>query len=157
MTSNALLADLHAENARLIALLEAHNIEWKLLPEPPPKIDPIEPELSALSTIEKVALFRRLFRGRTDVYSVRWESKATGKSGYSPACANEWRPGVCHKPRIKCSDCSVRQLSVLSDAVIYSHLSGEHTIGVYPLLADDSCYFLAVDFDEADWKEDAQA
>lgn len=157
MTSNELLADLQAENARLIALLESHNIAWRLQPEPPPKVNQIEPELSALSTAAKVALFRRLFRGRTDVYPVRWESKTTGKSGYAPACANEWRPGVCHKPRIKCSDCGVRQLSALSDAVIYSHLSGEHTIGVYPLLADDSCYFLAVDFDEADWKEDAQA
>jgi hypothetical protein len=148
---------LRAENARLIALLEAHNIEWRVPPEPPPNTVSIEPELSALSTIEKVALFRRLFRGRSDVYPVRWESKTTGKSGYAPACANEWRPGICHKPRIKCSDCGVRQLSTLSDAVIYSHLSGEHTIGVYPLQADDSCYFLAVDFDEADWKEDAQA
>jgi superfamily II DNA or RNA helicase len=157
MTDQNTLERLQAENARLIALLEAHNIAWRLPPEPPPKVDPIEPELSALSTASKVTLFRRLFRGRTDVYPVRWESKTTGKSGYSPACANEWRPGVCHKPRIKCSDCGVRQLSVLSDAVIYSHLSGEHTIGVYPLLADDSCYFLAVDFDEADWKEDAQA
>ncbi|WP_426993959.1 TOTE conflict system archaeo-eukaryotic primase domain-containing protein [Methylomonas sp. CM2] len=157
MTSNEFLADLQAENARLIALLEAHNIEWRVPPEPPPNTVSIEPELSALSTIEKVALFRRLFRGRSDVYPVRWESKTTGKSGYAPACANEWRPGICHKPRIKCSDCGVRQLSTLSDAVIYSHLSSEHTIGVYPLLADDSCYFLAVDFDEADWKEDARA
>lgn len=157
MIEQDLLGILKAENARLVELLEAHGIEWRLPPEPPPKVDPIEPELSALSTAAKVALFRRLFRGRTDVYPVRWESKTTGKSGYAPACANEWRPGVCHKPRIKCSDCGVRQLSALSDAVIYSHLSGEHTIGVYPLLADDSCYFLAVDFDEADWKEDAQA
>lgn len=43
------------------------------------------------------------------------------------------------------------------DAVIYQHLTGEHTIGVYPLLEDDTCYFLAVDFDEAEWREDARA
>ena len=152
------LAELQAENARLIALLEKHSIEWRLPPElPAPAAVPIEPEISALSTAEKVAWFRRLFRGRTDVYPVRWESKTTGKSGYSPACANEWRVGVCHKPRIKCSDCGVRQLSALSDTVIYNHLSGEQTIGVYSLLTDDSCYFLAVDFDEEDWKEDALA
>jgi hypothetical protein len=41
--------------------------------------------------------------------------------------------------------------------VIYNHLAGDHTVGVYPLLEDDSCYFLAVDFDEAEWREDAQA
>ena len=104
-----------------------------------------------------MALFRRLFRGRTDVYPVRWESKTTGKSGYAPACANEWRAGVCEKPRIKCGDCGNRSLIPLSDAVIYDHLAGEHTVGVYPLLEDDTCYFLAVDFDEAEWREDARA
>jgi superfamily II DNA or RNA helicase len=50
----------------------------------------------------------------------------------------------------------------LSDAVIYDHLAGKQTVGVYPLLEDDSCYFLAVDFDEAEcesggWQQDAQA
>jgi superfamily II DNA or RNA helicase len=114
-------------------------------------------EPSKLSTGDKVALFRHLFRGRTDIYPIRWESKTTGKSGYSPACANEWRPGVCEKPRIKCGDCGNRLLIPLSDAVIYGHLAGEHTVGVYPLLEDDSCYFVAVDFDEAEWREDARA
>jgi hypothetical protein len=64
---------------------------------------------------------------------------------------------VCEKPRIKCGDCGNRLLIPLSDAVIYNHLAGEHTVGVYPLLEDDSCYFLAVDFDEAEWREDARA
>lgn len=114
-------------------------------------------EPSRFSTAEKVALFRRLFRGRTDVYPVRWESKSTGKAGYAPACANEWRAGVCEKPRIKCADCDKRLLIPLSDSVIYAHLAGKCTIGVYPLLTDDSCHFLAVDFDQAEWKEDALA
>ncbi|MFZ5831765.1 MAG: TOTE conflict system archaeo-eukaryotic primase domain-containing protein [Planctomycetota bacterium] len=149
------LGALRAENARLISLLESHGIEWRL---PPPPVRPApEPELSRLTTGEKVALFRRLFRGRTDVYPVRWESKTTGKTGYSPACANEWLAGVCEKPRIKCGDCGKRLLTPLSDSVIYDHLAGEHTVGVYPLLEDDSCYFLAVDFDEAEWRDDARA
>jgi hypothetical protein len=147
------LTALRAENARLIALLESHGIEWR--PESKPATPPAEP--SRLSTEEKLALFRRLFRGRTDVYPVRWESKTTGRSGYAPACANEWRAGVCEKPRIKCGDCSNRLLIPLSDAVIYNHLAGEHTVGVYPLMEDDSCYFLAVDFDEAEWRDDARA
>lgn len=146
-------AELQAENARLVALLEAHGIEWR--PPSRPATQPAEP--SRLSTEEKLALFRRLFRGRTDVYPVRWESKTSGKSGYAPACANEWRAGVCEKPRIKCGDCSNRLLIPLSDAVIYNHLAGEHTVGVYPLMEDDSCYFLAVDFDEAEWRDDARA
>lgn len=149
------LSALRAENARLIALLEAHGIEWRL-PQPVAVVVQ-EPEPSRLSTADKVALFRRLFRGRTDVYPVRWEGKTSGKSGYAPACANEWRAGVCKKPRIKCGDCSNRLLIPLSDAVIYDHLAGEHTIGAYPMLEDNTCYFLAADFDEADWRDDARA
>lgn len=147
------LERLRAENARLRAVLEARGIDFqRSLAEP---VAP-QSEASRLSTDEKVALFRRLFQGRTDVYPVRWQSKA-GKSGYSPACANEWRPGICEKPRIKCSDCGRRLLIPLSDQIIYDHLAGRHTIGVYPLLADDTCHFLAVDFDDADWREDSLA
>ena len=153
--NNNEVATLKAENARLIALLEQHGIEWRQ--QDPAATAPRRLKSSRLSTSAKVALFRRLFRGRTDVYPIRWESKITGKSGYSPACANEWRDGVCEKPRIKCADCHNRQLSPLSDDVIYDHLAGRHTVGVYPLLADGSCHFLAIDFDEADWREDACA
>ena len=149
-------AMLRAENARLVALLDARNIEWRLPPASPPSNLTVR-EPSKLSTDEKVALFRRLFRGRTDVYPVRWESKSSGKSGYAPACANEWRAGICEKPRIKCSDCSNRLLMPLTDSVIYDHLAGDHTVGMYPLLTDDNCYFLAVDFDKDEWREDAIA
>jgi superfamily II DNA or RNA helicase len=147
------LAALRAENTRLIELLESHGIEWRSPSKP--AAPPAEP--SRLFTEEKVALFRGLFHGRTDVYAVRWESKTSGKSGYAPACANEWRAGVCEKPRIKCGDCSNRLLIPPSDTVIYNHLSGEHTVGVYPLIEDDSCYFLSIDFDEAEWRDDARA
>jgi hypothetical protein len=152
------LATLRAENARLVALLEAHTIQWKLVPQPeaPPSI-PKKIEVSNFTTDEKIALFRRLFHGRSDVYPVRWENPATGKSGYTPVCNNDRRIGICEKPRIKCSDCSHRQLKPLSDTVIYEHLVGKRTVGVYPLLTDDTCNFLAVDFDEAEWKEDSQA
>lgn len=98
-----LLAALRVENTRLIALLENHGIEWRLPPQPIPSeparlVSELEP--SRFSVAEKIALFRRLFRGRTDVYPIRWESKTTGKSGYAPACGNEWLEGVCEKPRI---------------------------------------------------------
>jgi len=148
------LLALRTENARLKALLDAHGIVWWL---PPEAANPPVSEPSRLRTNEKIALFRTLFRGRTDVYPVRWEGKTSGKTGYSPACGNEWRVGVCEKPRIKCGDCAHRLLLPLTDAVVYKHLVGELTIGVYPLLEDDSCHFLAVDFDEAEWREDACA
>jgi hypothetical protein len=156
--SNDDISALRTENARLVALLEKHGIEWRQLAPPAQAQTKQVPELSKrFSTTEKVALFRRFFRGRTDVYSVRWESKTTGNAGYIPACANEWKSGVCEKPRIKCGDCKNRALIPLSDSVIYDHLAGKHTIGVYPLLEDDTCYFLAIDFDESDWRGDACA
>src|SRR4051812_45633662 len=78
---------LRAKNARLAALLDAHGIDWQG-PEPAPVSSvPVEPGLSRLSTEKKIALFRRLFRGRTDVSPTRWTNKA-GESGYAPACAN---------------------------------------------------------------------
>lgn len=145
------LERMRAENARLVGLLETHGIAWR---EPEFAIAHSAPV--ALGTTEKIALFRRLFQGRTDVYPVRWESKS-GKAGYAPACANEWRAGVCEKPRVKCADCGHRMLVPLTDQTIYDHLSGRQTIGAYALLANDNCRFLAVDFDDADWRADAQA
>lgn len=94
----------------------------------------------------------RLFRGRTDVYPIRWESQKTGKVGYFPVCVNEWRAGVCDKSRVKYSNCSNQLLKPLTDVIVFEHLAGKHTIGVYPLLTDDTCHFLAADFDEADWR-----
>lgn len=146
---------LRAENARLVGILERNRIEWR--GPGPGTLHPVAaPEGSRLSTEEKVALFRRLFRGRADVYALRWEGKS-GKTGYAPACANEWNAGICEKPRIKCAACPHRQFLPVTDKLIHEHLAGKVTVGVYPLLQDDACYLLAVDFDEADWQEDAQA
>lgn len=145
------LGRLRAENARLTSLLDAHGIAWRPSAPSTPPVPAV-----ALSTEEKVALFGRLFRGRKDVYPVRWESKA-GKTGYSPACANEWRAGVCEKPRVKCSDCGNRALMPVTDQTLFDHLAGRQTVGVYPLLTDDTSHFLAVDFDDADWRDDVRA
>jgi superfamily II DNA or RNA helicase len=112
---------------------------------------------------DKIALYRSLFRGRDDVYPRRFESRKTGKSGYAPACANEWVKGVCEKPRIKCAECPHRRFLPVTDAVIRCHLSGQDgngwdfTIGVYPMLLDETCFFVAADFDKATWQEDATA
>lgn len=109
------------------------------------------------SSVEaKLALFRSFFQGREDVYAVRWESK-NGRSGYSPACKNEWNRPLCNKPRIKCSQCENRELLPLNDQVLSNHLTGKKTVGIYPLLPDETCRFLAIDFDKTSWIEDALA
>ena len=111
----------------------------------------------------KVALFRSLFRGREDVYARRFESRKTGKSGYAPACGNEWIRGTCEKPRIRCANCSHQRFLPVTDDAIRWHLSGHDdagqpfVAGVYPMLLDETCYFLAADFDKSGWREDATA
>lgn len=120
------------------------------------------------STADKVGLFKSLFRGRQDVFPRRWENPRTGKSGYAPACRNEWVRGTCEKPKVRCSECPHQAFIPVSDGVIISHLSGrdmsapgrsdrDFTAGVYPLLADETCWFLAADFDKQSWAEDARA
>ncbi|MEK7269907.1 MAG: DEAD/DEAH box helicase family protein [Planctomycetota bacterium] len=106
---------------------------------------------------EKVALFRSLFRGREDVFPKFWNNPKTGKKGYSPACANEWVRGTCEKPKVKCGECSRQSFLPVTDQVVQEHLQGRFVIGVYPLLKDETCWFLAVDFDKASWAEDVTA
>ncbi|MCC7241587.1 MAG: hypothetical protein IT180_06655 [Acidobacteria bacterium] len=112
----------------------------------------------------KIALFRSLFRGREDVYPPRrFESRKTGKSGYAPACANEWVRGICEKPRVKCAVCPHRRFLPVTEDVICWHLSGHDdsgqsfVAGVYPLLLDETCHLLAVDFDKTGWQTDVIA
>jgi len=153
---------LKEENARLKALLRFKEEETKALSMT------AEPALTVQDTAEvgaitrnssvasKITLYRSLFKGREDVYPVRWEGK-DGKTGYSPACANEWQRPFCRKPLIKCAVCEQRKLLPVTDQVIFDHLAGKHTIGTYPLLLDETCWFLAADFDKQTWQEDSTA
>ena len=102
---------------------------------------------------DKVALFLRLFKGRDDVYPKLWQNQKTGKKGYSPACANEWVRRVCEKPRVKCGECPNQAFLPVTADTILDHLQGRHVIGVYPMLKDETCWFLAADFDKAAWWE----
>ena len=111
------------------------------------------------STI-KIKLFMSLFRGRDDVYAKRWVNKK-GTAGYSPACANEWEPGICKKGKIKCADCKYKVYLSLDAEVIYAHLRGKDrrtqdnfVAGIYPMCLDETCCFLAIDFDDIGWQND---
>lgn len=122
------------------------------------------PQLGHSSPVaEKIARFRSLFRGRDDVYARRFENPRSGKSGYAPACGNEWVRGLCEKPRIKCSDCPNPCWLAVTDEVIHWHLAGRDAgdrpfvMGLYPMLRDESCFLLAVDFDGRGWREDVAA
>lgn len=159
------IPQLRTEIAALEAALFQKRAELELL-----KAQEKQAQTSPKATIhnnsapqEKIRLFRNLFRGRDDVYARRFESTKTGKVGYSPVCGNEWVQGVCEKPRIKCSDCKYREYLPYTEQVIERHLLGEDAshrpfvAGVYALLPDDTCWFLAVDFDKEHWTQDALA
>lgn len=108
------------------------------------------------SSKEKIKLFMSLFVGRSDVYAKRWESK-TGKSGYSPVCLNEWNPSVCLKPSGKCADCQYKSYSKFDYKAVQNHLTGKIIAGIYPMLSDETCRFLVIDFDDNNWKQDILA
>ena len=145
---------LREENDRLKgALLFKDNNESSYRDDSPIK----SPSITMQSPVEeKIALFKNLFKGRNDVYPLHWKSR-NGNSGYSPVCARLWDPILCEKPKRKCADCPNREFLPLTDQVIHAHLAGDEIIGIYPLLQDDSCWFLAVDFDKRTWKEDVLA
>jgi superfamily II DNA or RNA helicase len=155
---------LQDENARLRSLLEPTTARQHALQPnlelPPTDAAPIRSgrQTGAVVTVDspegaKLALFRALFSGRDDVYATRWEGRG-GRSGYTPACANEWDRAICAKPKVRCSACAHRTLLPLTDPVVRDHLTGRQTIGVYPLLPDETCRFLVLDFDKAEWRRD---
>jgi superfamily II DNA or RNA helicase len=156
----ALDAERTALEARLAEIAEIRAAHPAAATPPPPAT--VTAVTQASSSAEKIALFRSLFRGRDDVFPRRWTNPKSGKSGYAPACANEWIPLVCDKPRIKCGDCPNRRFLPVTDTIIAQHLRGEaggrdgrdFTISVYPMLPDETCWFLAADFDKSSWMRD---
>lgn len=102
------------------------------------------------SSHEKLSLYLSLFKGRSDVCAKKWKNK----SGYSPYCYNDFKPGLCNKPKIKCSGCNNSNFAKPNHEQLKKHLLGEQVLGLYPMTTKDTCYLLAMDFDEATWKDD---
>jgi len=153
---------LREENARLRSLLIEHGLH---IPETPPTTGmsqtmstPSTPGQSPVGTAEqRIALFRSLFRGRDDVYAIRWE-RADGRSGYMPKADRDWKSYLRAKDEERRKvDRLTRKFRPLTDDVVRAHLVGEHTVGIYPLLQEETCWLLAVDFDKKTWQKDATA
>ena len=162
------LAKLESSRSELIArAIELRREKAALLQSSiPPDFNDKPTVANQSSQDEKIALFRSLFRGREDIYPRRFESLKTGKQGYQPVCQNEWTRGICEKPRIRCEDCGHREFLPITDLVIRNHLQGidpqdrtgcNFTIGVYPMLPDETCWLLAADFDKTSWQQDVHA
>ncbi len=163
------LARITTERAKAIEKLKNLRSERAQIDRPPSQLSLFSDNVSVSnnsSEDDKIAFFRSLFRGREDVYPRRFESAKTGRSGYQPACQNEWVRGICKKPKIKCRDCDNKSYLPVTDQIIRNHLRGfdpsaasrkDFIIGVYPLLIDETCWFLAADFDKDTWMEDVAA
>ena len=142
---------LKVEIARYKSLVRSEHkqeVQVGMLPQ-----NTTQPPANHLSLEEKVKLFRSIFRGREDVFARRWHSNKSRKSGYQPVCNNEWRVGVCEKGKVQCAECKSRNFKSLDYNDIYRHLEGRDNegrdvIGIYPILDDNTCYFLCADFDD---------
>ncbi|MEW5817720.1 MAG: DEAD/DEAH box helicase family protein, partial [Spirochaetota bacterium] len=173
---NRLLAETKEELTKLdarrvellkqITELQQEKASFRQGQENPPQLTGLPSVTNQSSQEAKINLFRGLFRGREDVYPTRFESRKTGKTGYQPVCRNEWVSGICEKPKIRCDKCVHREFLPVTDDVVRNHLLGvdpkdrstrDFTIGVYPMLPDETCWFLAADFDKTSWQEDVRA
>ncbi len=141
MTSNSEIELIQRQLTELDAQRQQLEARLRELQQAPPRSDGREPAVQEVFTgipppltptvtnsspaPEKVALFRRLFGGRTDVFPVRWDNPKSGRSGYAPACANEWVRGVCGKPQVKCGECPSQAFIAMTYDVIECHLRGE--------------------------------
>jgi superfamily II DNA or RNA helicase len=133
------LVELRAARARAAAEADTRSLDSEWSPQ------------------RKLALFASLFRGRGDVFPVRWENLAKGKRGWAPRCANEWRPGICAKPRVRCGECPNQAFLAPTERELLAHLQGRQVMGVYPLLENDACWLLAIDLDHRSWRADVAA
>ncbi|MGH3762240.1 TOTE conflict system archaeo-eukaryotic primase domain-containing protein [Actinophytocola sp.] len=136
----ALTAQLRAENARLLRLLELSPKQ--AAPPGPAQIGFFEAHPGPVDRHSapetKVEFFAALFAARTDIYATRWENTRAGKAGWLPVVRGGWRKGVRHEDR---------DYLPLTKEVLRAHLTGEKHVGLYPLLDGDRCWWLAADFD----------
>ena len=148
------LDELHDQEAKVAAEIEWIQSRGQMqLPGTARASTPPAPETPA----DKIALFLDLFGTRRSVFPRRWENGKTGRSGYSPACNNEWRPGICHKPQVKCAECPHQKFPALDSHAMEMHLRGLDTLGVYAIDENGGCRFLAADFDGDGWRENVAA
>ncbi len=104
---------------------------------------------------EKLTIFKSLFKGREDIYATRWEKG--NKNGYSPTYTFDPYSYKMHRMKGGTfKNYANKQYQILTDGQIIKHLEGEQLIGLYPLLKDNTSWFIAADFDEDNWAEECK-
>ncbi len=152
-------------NSEILNLIKAKELEIKKLQleveELKKQLNEITPNSSedTSNREDSVKIFMNYFKGRNDVYPYLSIDKTNPNiKYYIPACANEWKNGVCNKTMgKKCKTCQYRENKPISKDTIYKHMYGNQPIGIYPLLENDTCFFLSLDFDDKDSKKDIKS
>nr|WP_254456052.1 DEAD/DEAH box helicase [Paeniglutamicibacter quisquiliarum] len=134
------LEQLRIDNARLRKLLSLGVSEARAAAPAQGELAlrPSGPVTAGSPEAEKIRLYMDLFRTRTDVFALRWENAAEGKAGWVPAVPGGWR---------KWMDRESAAYTKLTPSEVEGHLRGRQHIGLYPLTARDTCFFVAADFD----------
>lgn len=152
-------------NSEILKLIKVKELEIKKLQL---EIDELKKQFNEItanssedisSREDSVKIFMNYFKGRNDVYPyLSIDKNNPNIKYYIPACANEWKNGVCNKTMgKKCKNCQYRENKPISKETIYKHMYGNYPIGIYPLLENDTCFFLSLDFDDKDSKKDIKS
>ena len=152
-------------NSEILKLIKVKELEIKKLQL---EIDELKKQFNEITTNssedilsreDSVKIFMNYFKGRNDVYPyLSIDKNNPDIKYYIPACANEWKNGVCNKTMgKKCKTCQYRENKPISKETIYKHMYGNYPIGIYPLLENDTCFFLSLDFDDKDSKKDIKS
>ena len=104
---------------------------------------------------KRVELFGQIFAARKDVYPQYWENLSSGKKGYSPVCESVWNDGRKLKASEVFSRYGKSKFRPLDRQVLEAHLRGQRTVGTYAIRPDDTCIFLAADFDNDGWHSES--
>lgn len=152
-------------NSEILNLIKVKELEIKKLQL---EVDKLKKHFNEITTNssedissreDSVKIFMDYFKGRNDVYPyLSIDKNNPNIKYYIPACANEWKNGVCNKTMgKKCKTCQYRENKPISKETIHKHMYGSHPIGIYPLLENDTCFFLSLDFDDKDSKKDIKS
>ncbi len=111
--------------------------------------------MNQYSENEKLNLFKSLFKGREDIFAIHWEKGK--KSAYTPAYKYDPYMYRLHKMRGGTfKDYKDKTYLPLSDQQLLKHLAGEQLIGIYPLLQNNTTWFIVADFDKGNWPDECR-
>lgn len=127
--------NLKKENERLQNLLRFHNINYE------------EDMSPSLTKKQKIEIYLSYFKGRKDVIASKYYKN--DKKAYAICCANRFINGICN---YKCNECKNKAYISYDEDRLLEHFKGKDSYGIYPLLEDNTCYFIVLDFDNLDYE-----